>query len=192
MGSAIGIRDRVIDISTVCMSEWNRYIEEIGECKPEWEIISDDSRCINVNTTPSDFSSHASEMVQNLFLGCNEVVSLEVHDQFVETIIKRIKEITEYDWKYHKEKDPFNQVIKLYRSTEDLSKDRQTELVFVMVIRITASSTNWESCVKLQLRSHKVIPIGMDSARPRCCENQNQYLMDAIKRDQEQLLLDPT
>ena len=192
MGAAIGIRDRVTDISTVCMSEWNRYKEEIGECKPDWEIILDDSRRINVNTTASDFSGHASEMIKNLFLGCNEVVSLEIHDQFVETIVKRIKEITEYDWEHHKEKDPFNQVIKLYRSTEDLSKERQTELLFVMVIRITALSTNWESCVKLQLRSHKVTPVGSEPSRPRCCENQNQYLLDAVERSQEQLLLDPT
>lgn len=189
MGAVIGTQTS--DVSTVCKSEWNRYKEDIGKCKPEWDVILDDFRRIHVNTTASEFLSHSYDMIENLFLGCKEVVSREVHDQFVETITKRIEEITQYDWEHRREKEPFNQVIKLFRSTEDMSKDRKTEMLFVMAIKITAVSANYESCLKLQLRSHKIIPPEAAPTGARCC--QDQSVLSTLEHAQEQLfLLDPT
>ena len=191
MGAVIGTQ--LQDVSTKCNNEWNRYNDTIGNCKPDWDIILDDSRHINANTTATEFSAHTSNMIENVFLGCKEMLSREVHDQFVEIITKRVAEITQYDWE-HCDKDPFNQVIKLFRSTEDLLMDRKTEMLFVMVIRITrTASAKWESCLKLQLRSHKIIPPAVtEPARPRCSQNQQQYLFSALQRAPEQLLLDPT
>jgi len=195
MGSAIGSRPS--NVSAVCKSEWDKYKGEIAG-KPDWDIILDDFRPIDVYTTASQFSSHFSDMIENLFLGCKEMVSREIHEQFVEIIKKRTEEITQYDWEHRKDHDSFNQVIKLYRFADDTMKERQTDMIFVMVIRMSNVSkkskdeivANWESCVKLQLRSHKIVPPEpVETARPRCCQQQDDDFSAALQRA---TLMDPT
>ena len=126
-------------IRAVCDSEWNlytQYIDENGSRRDEqqWEMILDDLHHLDIETTSIEISTHFTDVVETILLGCKEVVSRDIHDQFVEIIVKRVKEIIELDSDVINTQ--FNQVINLFRSTEDSQRDRETSVVFVMAIRL--------------------------------------------------------
>ena len=158
----------------LCKQEWDKYQEEVGTIKDGWTLVIDDSRNLDVMQTMSSYLAHATDLMENLMLGCKEVISESVHQELVDTIVKRLESVIEFDYKNYNDK-VFNGVITLFRATDDYVKERKTEMVFVTILRFTSSTSrnlaskndkqrtqdldvnqiHIESSIKLQVRSIK-------------------------------------
>jgi len=160
-------------VRELCNNEWNLYTQHIDEHgsrhkEQHWAIILDDLHHLAIETTSQEISVQFADVVEKILLGCKEVISRELHDQFVEIIVRRVKEIIEFDFRDNKQ---LNQVIELFRSTEDSQKGRETSVMFVMAIRLTKTSKRqesegedreistaptiiWESCFRIRLHSY--------------------------------------
>ena len=199
-------------IRAVCDREWNlytQYIDENGSRRDEqqWEMILDDLHHLDIETTSIEISTHFTDVVETILLGCKEVVSRDIHDQFAEIIVKRVKEIIELDSDVINTQ--FNQVINLFRSTEDSQRDRETSVVFVMAIRLMtakrqeareedtsppAPTIKWESCFRIRLHSRLINrPVSRRAQTPRRCTlNHFSWSLPATIGHQTVARLDPT
>ena len=195
-------------VRALCDSEWNLYTQHIDEHgskhdEQQWEMILDDLRHLAIETTSPEISANFTDVVENILLGCKEVISREIHDQFVEIIVRRVKEIIELD------SETTNlQVIKLFRSTEDTQRNRETCMVFVMAIRytkrqevgeeditmVTPPTIRWESCFRIRLHSHLINqPVAQRVQTPRrCTQNQLFWSLPATIGQGTVARLDPT
>ena len=191
-----GQMSRQKSVLSLCQEEWDLYIDNNRDFKSEWEMILDDARHVNVTTTTSHFLAHFSDLIENLFLGCKDMVSDELHNSFVDILVKRMEEIVRYDYK-HATKDFTPPPVKLIRYTEDAPKDRKTQMIFVMIARVEKKhkwaenvddlEANWEICLKLQLRSHKDEQVVTQRTR-QCTENALTLPDNLVRLG----LLDPT
>ena len=167
MGGQTSVQDR-------CKQEWDKYQSDVGAIKSGWTLVLDDSRDTDVVQTVSFYLAKSTDIMENLMMGCKEVISETVHQDLVDTVVKRIQSVIQFDYKNYNEKI-FNGVITLYRATDDYVKGRKTELVFVAILRFTSSEkrdlqskndnqrsqeldinqVHIESSIKLQVRSIK-------------------------------------
>lgn len=149
---------------TLCTQEWDKYLKTVGESKEGWNLILDDSRNVNIHSGMTKFLAHFTDLLENLFLGCKAVLSENVHRELVDVTVKRMEELINFDYKNCKEKN-FYQVIPLLRSTDDNRLQRKTEMILVLVVRITADTTkkplqeqeeptaHIENSIKVRMRS---------------------------------------
>ena len=167
MGGQTSVQDR-------CKQEWDKYQSDVGAIKSGWTLVLDDSRDTDVVQTVSFYLAKSTDIMENLMMGCKEVISETVHQDLVDTVVKRIQSVIQFDYKNYNEKI-FNGVITLYRATDDYVKGRKTELVFVAILRFTSpakrnlhlkndnqrsqeldvNQVHIESSIKLQVRSIK-------------------------------------
>jgi len=130
-------------VDTLCKEEWNSYREEMGglKLKEGWALILDDFRNINITHTTSHFLARFSGIMENLFLGCKEVVSANVHRELVDVTVKRMETLIQFDHRNHTKRE-FNKSVRLFRANDDPSYSRKTEMILVMIVRITVTETN--------------------------------------------------
>jgi len=138
-------------VDTLCKEEWNSYRQEMGglKLKEGWALILDDFRNINITHTTSHFLARFSGIMENLFLGCKEVVSANVHRELVDVTVKRMETLIQFDHRNHTERE-FNKSVRLFRATDDPSYSRKTEMILVMIVRITVTETNSRNAAKIQ------------------------------------------
>ena len=152
---------------TLCTQEWDKYLNSTGKPKDDWELLLDDSRNVNLHDDTSKFLARFTDIMENLFLGCKEVMSARVHQEFSDVTVKRMEELINFDHSNNTEKK-FNKVVRLIRLTEDSDFQRKTEMILVMVIRITVVAKKRsqeqeeeqptfqiENSIKVQIRSIK-------------------------------------
>ena len=161
-------------VNILCENEWELYKTQIGELDQNLTVILDDRRHLDLITTKSNVLAQFSGLIENTFLGCKEVISRDIHDDFVEAIVKRVEQIVLFD--YSSKVHHPDQTIKMFRFTEDTGRDRQTNMIFVMVIRIAhvraeltddeeEAMIKWESCLRLRMHSHVTESV---SPAPNC------------------------
>ena len=176
-GESVTMGNSQIPVDTICKQEWDGYRQEMGglDLKEGWGLILDDSRSINITHTTSNFLARFSDIMENLFLGCKEVVSSNVHRELVDVTVKRMETLIQFDHQNHTERE-FSKSVRLFRATDDPSYSRKTEMILVMIVRITVAATtsrnpeariqatttqreqnqaHIETAVKLQIRSVK-------------------------------------
>lgn len=147
---------------TLCSHEWDKYLKTTGKAKKGWELIMDDFRNVNVHSQMATFLEHFANLMENLFLGsATEVMSDSVRKKFVDVTVERMKELIDFDYKYTNfgagNKIKFYQVTPLMRSTEDTHLKRKTEMILMMVVRITKDEpkAHIETSIKVRIRSIK-------------------------------------
>lgn len=175
-----------IPISVMCHRAWNSHswrLKDEEDFDPSWELILDDFRQIELIMTTSQYLAHFSDLIENLLLGCKEAMSDEVHQDFVDFIVQQTENLIQEECVKEEEENPVYKQIPLYLKKEDPLKNRKTQMVFLMVIRIsnleskerrTDKETKWESFIKLQLSSDKQKPPEVERSRRCCRENQWQ------------------
>ena len=188
-------------ISDLCNDAWESHnwrLKDEEDFDPGWELILDDVRQIELTVTTSKFLAHFSDLIENLFLGCKEAMSDEVHQDFVDLIVNQTENIIQEEYTNGKT-EVFCKEVPLYLNKEDALKNRKTQMVFLMVIRISNSPSKertereakWESFIKLQLSSDmQKYPI--EQPRRCCRENQWQLPSNYLLSPREFASLDPT
>ena len=170
---------RVTPVSVLCNEAWDSHnwrLKDEEGFDPGWELILDDFRQIELLMTTSQFLAHFSDLIENLLLGCKEAMSDEVHQSFVDLIVTQTENVIQDEY-IKCEDGNFCKHVPLYLNKEDSPKNRKTQMVFLMVIRISNSviktEKEWECFIRLQLSSDKQKPLVVD--RPRRCCRENQW-----------------
>ena len=155
-----------LSTDTLCNQEWDSYLKTTGKNKDGWELVLDDSRSVDINSDTTVFLAKFAEIMENLLLGSEQVISDMLHQEFADVTVKRMEELINFDFANSKEKK-FYKVIPLLRRTEDPSLLRKTEMVLVMVVRITPdaikkplqeqekATAHIESSIKVQVHSKR-------------------------------------
>ena len=164
-------QSQVETVDELCTQEWEKYERKVGSIKDGWELIHDDGRAVDVKSSIAGFLAHFSSLQENLFIGCDSsYISGTLHRNLVDVTVKRMEEIINFDYVNCSSK-VFNNKATILRARDDTKKNRKTEMIFVMAIRITDTSkrtpgtrstadldsqtVHVESSMKLQLRSIK-------------------------------------
>ena len=173
-----------VSVQNLCNGAWNNHkwrLKDEEDFDPSWELILDDFRQIELFMTTSQFLAHFSDLIENLLLGCKEAMSDEVHQDFVDFIVKQTENVIQEEYTEEEESSACRQ-IPLYLKREDPLKNRKTQMVFLMVIRTShlerrerraEKESKWETFIKLQLSSDKQKP--PEAERPRRCCRENQW-----------------
>ena len=154
-----------LSTDALCIQEWDSYLKTTGKNKDEWDVYLDDSRNINIIHDTALFLAKFADIMETLLLGSKQVISERLHKEFADVTVKRMQELINFDFPNSNEKK-FNKVVTLLRRTEDPELKRKTEMVLVMVVRITTdvikkpeeeerATTHIESAIKVQVRSTK-------------------------------------
>lgn len=172
-------------VSALCNEAWNshnwRLKDEEEDFDPGWELILDDFRQIELVMTTSQFLAHFSDLIENLLLGCKEAMSDEVHQGFVDLIVTQTENVIQEEYIKGEDRLNFCKNLPLYLNKEDSPKNRKTQMVFLMVIRISnlvskesrvEKEATWECFIRLQLSSDKLKTPA--TGRPRRCCRENQ------------------
>lgn len=159
----------------LCSQEWEKYLKTTGEHKDGWEVILDDSRNVNINKSMSFFLAHFTDLMENLFMGCKEVMSESVHRELVDVAVKRMEELINFDYSNYSGKR-FYQVVPLLRSTDDCILQRKTEMIVVMVVRVSVvpksdrneTPAQIENSIKVRMRSKSdnTVPVRAPPYKP--------------------------
>lgn len=78
--------------SKLCTEEWKEYVDQF-KLQDKWEIVLDDTRDMEINYTMGDFLAKSADIFENLFLGCENILSDDLHAAFVDIIVKRLETI---------------------------------------------------------------------------------------------------
>ena len=160
-------------------SAHNQQLKEKGSFESGRELILDDFRRIELLMTASQFLARFSDLIENLFLGCKEAMSDEVHRDFVDLVVSQTQSVIHGEY-YSSEgtNGNFCKEIPLFLNKEDSLKNRITQMVFLMVMRTCEQSgpeerAKWECTIRLQLSSDKTLVV---ERRPRrCCRQENRW-----------------
>ena len=141
---------------------WTAHIQQLkdkGSFESGRELILDDFRRIELLMTASQFLARFSDLIENLFLGCKEAMSDEVNRDFVDLVVTQTQSVIHEEYKGSN--GAFCKEIPLFLNKEDPLKHRITQMVFLMVMRISNSTreesgpeerAKWECTIRLQLR----------------------------------------
>ena len=178
-------QSQLMEASDQFEEAWTKHYQQLkdeGNFEFGRELILDDFRQIELFMTTSQFLAQFSDLIENLFLGCKEAMSDEVHQDFVDIIVTQTQSIIQKE--YHSINGMnrnFCKDIPLYLNKEDSLKNRITQMVFLMVMRISNLATEeigpekkakWECSIRLQLSSDKTL-VAVRPRRP--CYRENQW-----------------